>query len=115
MEEMKNRGVLIAGGTSGIGLAAARIFLSEGARVVLAGRSAARGEAALRDLAGGERASFLSADLREPSACGALARQAKAKGFDAAVVKYVKGDVDGDGAVTVKDAQKTLQIAVGVK
>ena len=77
VEEMKNRGVLIAGGTSGIGLAAARIFLSEGARVVLAGRSAARGEAALRDLAGGERASFLSADLREPSACGALARQAK--------------------------------------
>ncbi len=45
----------------------------------------------------------------------ALAKQAKAKGFDAAVVKYVKGDVDGDGEVTVKDAQKTLQIAVGVK
>ena len=45
----------------------------------------------------------------------ALAKQARAKGFEAAVVQYVKGDVDGDGTVTVKDAQETLQIAVGLK
>lgn len=79
MEEMKNRGVLIAGGTSGIGLAAARIFLSEGARVVLAGRDAARGEAALRDLEGGEWAFFIAADVREPSSCDALVKAAKGR------------------------------------
>ena len=77
MDEMKDRGVLIAGGTSGIGLAAARIFLSEGARVVLAGRNAARGEAALRELGGSGRASFIVADVREPSSCDALAKQTK--------------------------------------
>ena len=77
MDEMKGRGVLIAGGTSGVGFAAARIFLSEGAQVVLAGRNIARGENALRKLDGGERASFIAADVREPSGCGALARKAK--------------------------------------
>ncbi len=77
MEEMKGRGVLIAGGTSGVGLAAARIFLSEGAHVVLAGRETARGEAALRDLGGGERASYIAADVRKPPSCEALAAQAK--------------------------------------
>ena len=77
MEEMKDQGVLIAGGTSGVGLAAARIFLSEGAQVVLAGRDAARGEAALRDLEGGERAFFIAADVRAPSSCDALAKEAK--------------------------------------
>lgn len=45
----------------------------------------------------------------------ALAKQAKEKGFNAVVMPYLKGDVDGDGEVTVKDAQETLQIAVGLK
>ena len=52
MDEMKNWGVLITGGTSGIGLAAARLFLAAGARIILAGRNAERGEEALRSLGG---------------------------------------------------------------
>ena len=77
VDDMKGRGGLISGGTSGVGLAAARIFLSEGARVVLAGRGVARGEAALRELEADGRAFFVAADVREPSACDALAKQAK--------------------------------------
>jgi NAD(P)-dependent dehydrogenase (short-subunit alcohol dehydrogenase family) len=42
---------LIVGGTSGIGLATARRFLKEGARLVIAGLDANEGERAQRDLA----------------------------------------------------------------
>ena len=77
MDEMKNWGVLITGGTSGIGLAAARLFLAAGARIILAGRNAERGEEALRSLGGGERAFFCSADVRRPKDCDALVREAK--------------------------------------
>ncbi len=77
MEKMMDRGVLITGGTSGIGLAAARLFLSGGARVLLAGRSAARGEEALRLLGRTGRAFFRAADVRKVSDCDALAREAK--------------------------------------
>lgn len=47
---MTGKSVLISGGTSGIGLAAARLFLGQGARTALMGRSAERGEAAVREL-----------------------------------------------------------------
>ena len=62
-----NRVVLLTGGTSGIGLAAARLFLQAGSTVALAGRSATRGEAALAslgELALDGRAAFFAADLR---------------------------------------------------
>lgn len=61
------RAVLLTGGTSGIGLAAARLFLQAGCSVALAGRSEVRGKealASLGDLAAGERAAFFAADLR---------------------------------------------------
>ncbi len=62
-----NRVVLLTGGTSGIGLAAARLFLQAGCTVALAGRSAAHGEAALASLGGLAAdgcAAFFAADLR---------------------------------------------------
>ena len=46
----ERRAVLITGGTSGIGLAAAQRFAAAGDCVLIAGRDAARGEAALRAL-----------------------------------------------------------------
>ncbi len=47
---MEKRTVLITGGTSGIGLAAAGSFLELGCEVVLTGRSPERGETALKQL-----------------------------------------------------------------
>lgn len=61
--------VLISGGTSGIGLAAAKAFLANGACVVLAGRSEKRGRAALTELSAGDRAQFVSADVRSSEQC----------------------------------------------
>ncbi len=44
-----------------------------------------------------------------------LAAQAKAKGFDVAIIPYVKGDVDGDGKVTSADARLALRISTGLE
>lgn len=73
---MEGKVVLITGGTSGIGLAAARQFLQRGAEVVLAGRNADRGQAAVRELDGGQHSFFQAADVREPAACQAAVQAA---------------------------------------
>jgi NAD(P)-dependent dehydrogenase (short-subunit alcohol dehydrogenase family) len=55
--------VVIIGGSSGIGLAVARRCLAEGYRVVIAGRSAERLDAARGQLGGGERLTAFRADI----------------------------------------------------
>lgn len=49
-ERLKNKRCLIVGGTTGLGLAAARRFLEEGARLVIVGRSVEKGAAAFESL-----------------------------------------------------------------
>ena len=49
---LEGRNCLIVGGTGGIGLASARRFLNEGARVVVTGRTGAEAEAASNELQG---------------------------------------------------------------
>jgi NAD(P)-dependent dehydrogenase (short-subunit alcohol dehydrogenase family) len=58
-----DRVAVITGGTSGIGEATARLFVAEGAHVVIAGRSEKRGAAVAEAL--GERAEFCRTDVRE--------------------------------------------------
>jgi NAD(P)-dependent dehydrogenase (short-subunit alcohol dehydrogenase family) len=48
--EMQGKIVLVTGGSKGIGLACARLFLSEGARVIICSRSKANVDTALRSL-----------------------------------------------------------------
>jgi len=61
---------LIVGGTAGIGLATARQMLAAGATVVVAGRTPARGAAAVAELGSGAR--YLRCNAADAADCAAL-------------------------------------------
>jgi NAD(P)-dependent dehydrogenase (short-subunit alcohol dehydrogenase family) len=77
LPELAGQVVLVTGGTAGIGLEAARLFVREGATVILSGRSAERGAKALAALPDGPgSARFIAADLGDLDSVRALAEQA---------------------------------------
>ncbi len=74
--DFKDKIVLITGGTSGIGLAAARLFLASGAKTALVGRNKTKGEAVVKELCkSGSCAAFIQGDISDPSCCEAIVRQ----------------------------------------
>jgi NAD(P)-dependent dehydrogenase (short-subunit alcohol dehydrogenase family) len=79
---LDNKVAVITGATSGIGEATARLFVAEGARVVVAGRSLERGTRLAGEL--GEQAFFFRADVMHEAEIGAV--------IDAAVARF--GQVD---------------------
>ncbi|CAD5203579.1 SDR family oxidoreductase [Pseudomonas sp. FEN] len=72
---LKNKSVLITGGTSGIGLATARLFIAEGARVAVTGRDVAVFERVRAEL--GETALVLQGDVRSLKDMRAIAAEVK--------------------------------------
>lgn len=90
--QLQNRAVLITGGTSGIGLASAEMFLVEGARVIITGRNVERGQEALRHLVrtqpdAEERLHFVAGDVSVVQDCRNMVRTAikLGNGLDIAV------------------------------
>lgn len=71
MQRFTNKTVLVTGGSSGIGLAAAKAFIAEGAQVVITGRDAATLEKARAEL--GERAIVVQNDAGSLPAAQQLA------------------------------------------
>ncbi len=57
---LKNKNIVIIGGTTGLGLSAAKAFIAQGANVVVVGRNADSAEAAKKEL--GKKAMTLAAD-----------------------------------------------------
>ncbi len=74
---LKNKSALITGGTSGIGLATARLFIAEGARVAVTGRDDAVFERVQAEL--GENAIVLKGDVRSIEDMRAIAAEVKEK------------------------------------
>ncbi len=103
---------LIVGGTTGLGLAAARRFLEEGGRVVVAGRSADKGQASLGELTGDVH--FLACDAGDEAQVEHLFRETVALlgGLDVLYhVAGISGRRLGDGPLhecTLAGWQATL-------
>jgi NADP-dependent 3-hydroxy acid dehydrogenase YdfG len=72
MSRLTGKGVLITGGGSGIGLAAAKLFLQEGAKVAITGRDPAKLARAADSLKGGDRLVHFPADVSKPEQVEAL-------------------------------------------
>jgi 3-oxoacyl-[acyl-carrier protein] reductase len=73
---LQDKVAIVTGSTSGLGAATATRFAAEGARVVVTGRSEARGEAVVDAITGaGGRACFVRCNLDEESSIASLVEQ----------------------------------------
>lgn len=79
MMEGKNKAALITGGTSGIGLAAAKLFLANGYDVAVVGRSEAKGRRAAALLAAYGNCAFIQGDVSRPPECRRIVKAAAAR------------------------------------
>lgn len=77
--KLANRVAIISGGNRGIGLATAKLFCREGARVVITGRDETAGRAALAQLSDSAarepNALFISADVTQNDACQRIVKE----------------------------------------
>jgi len=92
----------LAGATSGIGAATARMFAAQGARVAIAGRRAAEGEDVAQSIldAGGQ-AIYVQMDVSEPDqVAGAIAATVAAFGRLDVIFSNAGGSSGADGPVT---------------
>jgi NADP-dependent 3-hydroxy acid dehydrogenase YdfG len=76
MSKLANKTALVTGGGSGIGLACARLFLEQGARVAITGRSPDKLRAAADSLRAPDRLFFHPADVTDPAQVRALIDEA---------------------------------------
>ena len=78
--DLSGRIAIVTGGNGGIGLGMAEGLAAAGAIVVLAGRNAEKGEAAVQRIArGGGKAEFAEADVTSETSCRALIDAAAAR------------------------------------
>jgi NAD(P)-dependent dehydrogenase (short-subunit alcohol dehydrogenase family) len=99
---MKNKVVLITGGASGIGSAAARVFSVEGARVAVADVNDEQGEAVCQEVRlGGGEAYYISCDMTDDAAVKRCVDELRAR-FERLDVLYnnIGGSTPADGPVT---------------
>src|SRR5436853_7588563 len=78
--DLTGRVAIVTGGNGGIGLGMAEGLAAAGATVVLAGRSATKGAAAVKQITGaGGKAEFANVDVTDEKSCRALIDQVAGK------------------------------------
>ena len=94
MNRLKDKVAIVTGSTSGIGIGIAKLYAAEGAKVVICGRRAEKGQAVVDEIvkAGGE-ASYHFMDITDPASIDALMADT--------VEKYGKIDVLVNNAANV--------------
>jgi NAD(P)-dependent dehydrogenase (short-subunit alcohol dehydrogenase family) len=95
MKTFENKTVLITGGTSGIGKAAALAFAKEGANVVVSGRRVAEGEEVSREItSAGGSALFVRADVSREDDIVALVEKT-VRAFGALHIAFNNAGIEG--------------------
>ncbi|NGO67503.1 SDR family NAD(P)-dependent oxidoreductase [Streptomyces boncukensis] len=114
MNRFTNKTVLVTGGTSGIGLAAARRFLDEGAYTVITGRDQARLDAAAARLDAADRLLAVRADASVPDDLDALMRRTDSwrGGLDAVFANAGVGVFKPADELTEADVDAALNVNV---
>ena len=75
---LRNKSVIVTGGSKGIGKGIARVFANHGAKVLIVSRTACEGEAAVAELiAAGGTAAYCQADVTKRADCEKMAGTAK--------------------------------------
>ena len=90
---LKNKTALITGGNSGIGLETARLFIAEGAKVIITGRNRQTLDAAAKEL--GPNAIALVADATDVAATEAAIRKGVEK-FGKLDIVFANAGIPGD-------------------
>jgi len=108
----RDRVAVVTGGSSGIGLATARLLLAEGARVAICGRDPARLEAAREALAGGERLLAVACDVLDKAQVARFAETvgAWAGRLDLLVNNAGQGRVSTFGETSDEDWREELEL-----
>jgi NAD(P)-dependent dehydrogenase (short-subunit alcohol dehydrogenase family) len=110
MKTFENKVVLITGGTSGIGRAAAVAFAKQGAKVVVSGRRVPEGDETVRRIkaAGGEGL-FVQTDVTQVAQVKALVDQTVAK-FGRLDVAFNNAGVEGTLAPIVEETEANYDL-----
>jgi NAD(P)-dependent dehydrogenase (short-subunit alcohol dehydrogenase family) len=106
---LANKTALITGGNSGIGLATARLFVAEGAKVAITGRNQATLEAAAKEL--GPNALALTADATDIAATEQAIRRTVEK-FGKLDIVFANAGIPGNtpiGTTTLEAFEKVIR------
>lgn len=106
---LKGKAAFITGGNSGIGLATAKLFVAEGARVVITGRKQATLDAAIKAL--GANGFAVQADADDVAALEKAFAQAEAK-FGKLDIVFANAGISGNtplGGTTLAEFEKVIR------
>ncbi len=103
-ESLANSVALVTGATSGIGLATAKMFAQRGCKVVLAGRRAELGDAAVESIrAGGGEAIFVQTDVTDEDQVQSLV-EATINQYGSLDIAFNNAGIEGDPLIPLHES-----------